>query len=109
MCAALKEMGVRKVIANRQTSSILSQSVESASYTKLVSFSSPNYWPIRNVLTLIQDSNLRRLGAPVGTIPVMLNTSIHNNGYNPSKNSFKHSPTRRSPSLGVKQTWFDQL
>ncbi len=37
-------------------------------------------------LTLTQDSNFRRLGTPIGTIPIMLNTSIQNNGYNPSKN-----------------------
>ena len=37
-------------------------------------------------LTLTQGSNLRMLGAPIETFPIMLNTSTHNNGYNPSKN-----------------------
>jgi len=45
-------------------------------------------------LTLTQDSNFRRLGTPIGTISIMLNTSIQNNGYNPSKNFFKLSNTR---------------
>ena len=36
--------------------------------------------------TMIQDSIFRGLGAPIGTIPTMLNTSIQNNGYDPSKN-----------------------
>ncbi len=42
-----------------------------------------------DVLTLTQNSNLRMLGAPIGTTPMMLNTSTQNNGYNPSKNFFK--------------------
>src|SRR5258706_13664809 len=42
-----------------------------------------------DVLTLTQDSNFRRPGTPIGTIPIMLKTSTQNNGYNPSKNSSK--------------------
>ena len=49
---------------------------------------------LRAVLTLNHDITLRRLGAPIGTIPMMLNTSIQNIGYNPSKNSFKPALTR---------------
>ena len=40
-------------------------------------------------LTLTQNINFRRPGAPIGTIPITLNTSIQNNGYNPSKNFFR--------------------
>ena len=40
-------------------------------------------------LTLTQDTNFRSLGIPIGTIPIMLNTSIQNNPYNPPKNFFK--------------------
>src|SRR5258708_31143986 len=44
------------------------------------------------LLTLITvDLTLRRLGSPIGTIPIMLNTSIQNNAYGPSKNVLKLS------------------
>ena len=49
---------------------------------------------LRAALTLTHDITLRRLGAPIGTIPMMLNTAIQNIGYNPSKNSFKPALTR---------------
>ena len=44
-------------------------------------------------LTLTQESNFRRFGTPIGTIPMMLNTSIQNNTYDPSKNFFKFPNT----------------
>src|SRR5260221_14756726 len=40
VCGALIEMGTRKAMMNRQTSFILSTSLESAPYPKLVSFKS---------------------------------------------------------------------
>jgi len=47
-----------------------------------------------SVLTLTMvDITLRRLGTPIGTIPIMLNASIQNNAYGPSKNFFKFSQT----------------
>ena len=49
---------------------------------------------LRVVLTLTHNITLRRLGAPVETIPIMLNTSVQSNGYNPSKNSFNLPNTR---------------
>src|SRR5258708_26761557 len=91
VCGVLIEMGVRKVIMNRQTSFIFPTSAESAPYPKLVSFKSKTDW---GLLTLAQDINLRRLGAPFGTIPITLNTSIQNNGYNLPKNFPNHSNTR---------------
>ena len=88
MCGVLRETGVSKVIKKPQISSILQGSVESASYDQ---FKSLLEFRLVARLTLTQDSNFRRLGAPMGTIPIMLNTSIQNNGYNPSKNSFKRN------------------
>ena len=46
------------------------------------------------VLTLAQDITSRRLGAPIGTIPMILNTSTQNNGYNPAINPSKLAHTR---------------
>ena len=46
------------------------------------------------VLTLKQEITCLRFGAHIGTAPIMLNTSIQNNGHNPSKNSFKLPNTR---------------
>src|SRR6266404_6247253 len=47
------------------------------------------------------DLTLRRLGTPIGTIPIMLNTSIQNNPYGPSKNLLKLS---QSPLPSPTQT-----
>ena len=63
-----------------------------------------------NVLTLTQDNNPRGLGTPIGTVPIMLNTSTQNKGYNPSKNSFKLPNTSMhwSQLAGGKQRWSNQ-
>ena len=45
-------------------------------------------WQYRAELTLAHEIIQHRLGAPTATIPRILNTSIQNNLYNPSKNSF---------------------
>src|SRR5258706_6165015 len=59
-------------------------------------------------LTLAHDITRRRLGTPIRTIPIRLNTSTQNNPYNSSKNSFKYSHICGSPLSGVEQRWFDQ-
>src|SRR5258708_37384622 len=60
VCGALIEMGVRKVMTNRQTSCIFSTRVESSPYSKLVSFTMQRFaWQTGAVVTLAQDINLR--------------------------------------------------
>ena len=107
VCGALIESGVWKVMMKRQTSWILIRRIESSPYSGLESLWRADEWP---VLTLSQRITLRRHGAPIGTIPIMLSTSIQNNGYNPSKNpfNFPNACGSRSPLWGEKQRWFDQ-
>ena len=93
VCGALIESGVWKVIMKRQASCILPKSVESVSYSELESFWRADEWP---VLTLTQVITLRRHGAPIGTIPIILNTSIQNSRYSPSKNPFNFPNARGS-------------
>ena len=57
--------------------------------SQIVSIWNANWQQAGDVLTLTKDSTLRRPGAAIGTIPIMLNTSTQNNGYSPSKNSLK--------------------
>ena len=107
VCGALIESGVWKVMTKRQTSWISPRRVESSPYLGLESLWRADEWA---VLTLSQLITLRRHGAPIGTIPIMLNTSIQNNGYNPSKNPFNFPNARGSRLLlsREKQRWFDQ-
>src|SRR5258706_11437874 len=91
VCGALIESGVWKVMMKRQTSLILPRRVEPSSYSELESLWRADEW---SALTLSQTITLRRHGAPIGTIPIMLNTSVQNNGHIPSKNPFNFANAR---------------
>src|SRR5882757_3489512 len=104
MCGALIEMGVWKVMMKRQTSWILSITAP----VFFIQLELCCRWQYGAELTVAHEITRRRLGAPIGTIPIILNTSTQTNTYNPSKNSFNFPHTRGSPLSGAKQRWFDQ-